>query len=182
MKNFKYYFLRSLPIIFIVLVIASIIMLFDIQNKVDKMKAENTINEEKQEEVKNEIEEKEEIDEVENKIPENIVEEEEVEEEEEEPEVKNTVKNEVKNTVTVIEKNQSSLTDEEQDELNTDDNKEKAVALAKQKYDTGSGMIFFCDSVLSTGEFIVAAKSASSSSISAYYKVNLTTGEVSIMF
>ena len=43
-------------------------------------------------------------------------------------------------------------------------------------------MIFFCDSVLSTGEFIVAAKSASSSSISAYYKVNLTTGEVSIMF
>lgn len=181
MKNFKYYFLRSLSIIFIVLVIASIIMLFDIQSKVDKMKAENTINEEKQEEVKNEIEEKEETDEVENEILENIVEDEEVEEEKE-PEVKNTVKNEVKNTVTVIEKNQSSLTDEEQDELNTDDNKEKAVALVKQKYDTGSGMIFFCDSVLSTGEFIVAAKSASSSSISAYYKVNLTTGEVSIMF
>lgn len=181
MKNFKYYFLRSLPVIFIILVIASIIMLFDIQSKVDKMKAENTINEEKQEEVKNEIEEKEETDEVENEILENIVEDEEVEEEKE-PEVKNTVKNEVKNTVTVIEKNQSSLTDEEQDELNTDDNKEKAVALVKQKYDTGSGMIFFCDSVLSTGEFIVAAKSASSSSISAYYKVNLTTGEVSIMF
>ena len=181
MINFKYYFLRSLPVIFIILVIASIIMLFDIQSKVDKMKAENTINEEKQEEVKNEIEEKEETDEIENEILENIVEDEEVEEEKE-PEVKNTVKNEVKNTVTVIEKNQSSLTDEEQDELNTDDNKEKAVALVKQKYDTGSGMIFFCDSVLSTGEFIVAAKSDSSSSISAYYKVNLTTGEVSIMF
>ena len=181
MKNFKYYFLRSLPVIFIILVIASIIMLCDIQNKVDKMKAENTINEEIQEEVKNEIEEKEETDEVENEVAENIVEEKDVEEEKE-PEVKNTVKNEVKNTVTVIEKNQSSLTDEEQDELNTDANKEKAVTLAKQKYDTGSGMIFFCDSVLSTGEFIVAAKSSSSSSISAYYKVNLTTGEVSIMF
>ena len=40
MKNFKYYFLRSLPVIFIILVIASIIMLFDIQSKVDKMKAD----------------------------------------------------------------------------------------------------------------------------------------------
>lgn len=180
MKNFKYYFLRSLPIIFIVLVIASIIMLFDIQKRVDKMNAENTVKQEN-EEVKNEVEK--ETEEVENEVVENVVEEVK-EEEEEEPkeEVKNTVKNEVKNTVTVIEKNQSSLTEEEKDELNTDDNKEKAVKLVKEKYDTGSGMIFFCDSVLSTGEFIVGAKSSSSSTISAYYRVNLTTGEVSIMF
>ena len=180
MKNFKYYFLRSLPIIFIVLVIASFIMLCDIQNRVDKMNAENTVKEEV-EEVKNEVEVTEEDEEkVVDNVTEEIIED---NEEEEKEEVKNTVKNEVTNTnVTVIEKNKSSLTDAEKDELNTDDNKEKAVKLVKEKYDTGSGMIFFCDSVLSTGEFIVGAKSSSSSSISAYYKVNLTTGEVSIMF
>ena len=50
MKNFKYYFLRSLPIIFIVLFVASFIMLADIQNRVDKMNAENTVNEEKESE------------------------------------------------------------------------------------------------------------------------------------
>ena len=174
MKNFKYYFLRSLPVIFIVLFVASFIMLADIQNRVDKMNAENTVNEEKEsenEEVVNEIEDEE----VENLVQNEIV----------ENKVENTVKNEVNNTtnkVTVIEKNQGTITDEEKDELNTDDNKEKAVKLVKDKYDTGSGMIFFCDSVLSTGEFVVAAKSSSSSSISAYYKVNLTTGEVTIMF
>lgn len=172
MKKFKYYFLRSLPIIFIVLFIASFIMLTDIQNRVDKMNVENTINEEKEiEDVVNEKEDKEVESLVQNEVVKNKVE--------------NTVKNEVNNTtnkVTVIEKNQGTITEEEKDELNTDDNKEKAVKLVKDKYDTGSGMIFFCDSVLSTGEFVVAAKSSSSSSISAYYKVNLTTGEVSIMF
>ena len=172
MKNFKYYFLRSLPIIFIVLFIASFIMLADIQNRVDKMNVENTINEEKEiEDVVNEKEDKEVESLVQNEVVKNKVE--------------NTVKNEVNNTtnkVTVIEKNQGTITEEEKDELNTDDNKEKAVKLVKDKYDTGSGMIFFCDSVLSTGEFVVAAKSSSSSSISAYYKVNLTTGEVTIMF
>lgn len=172
MKKFKYYFLRSLPIIFIVLFIASFIMLTDIQNRVDKMNVENTINEEREiEDVVNEKEDKEVESLVQNEVVKNKVE--------------NTVKNEVNNTtnkVTVIEKNQGTITEEEKDELNTDDNKEKAVKLVKDKYDTGSGMIFFCDSVLSTGEFVVAAKSSSSSSISAYYKVNLTTGEVSIMF
>lgn len=163
MKNFKYYFLRSLPIIFVIVVIVTFVMLFKMQAKVDEMyeynedeEVVNTINEVKNTSVEN-------LNTVENEI----------------------VKNEVTNTsnVTVIEKNPSTMTEEEKEEINTEDNKVKAVNMVKAKYDyANSGMVYFFDSVLSTGEFVVASKVSNSSTISAYYKVNITTGDASIMY
>ena len=166
MEKFKYYFLRSLPILFVLAVIVTFAMLFDMQKKVDEMY-------EYDEENKNSVVNNEStiITDDESNLDSNIINE------------LNT-SNEVANVsnVTVIEKNTSMITEEEKEQMNTDNNKEKAVKLVKNKYGENSNVIYFCDSVLSTGEFVVAEKNVSSSSISNYYKVNITTGEVSIMF
>ena len=87
MKKFKYYFLRSLPIILIVLIIATFVMIADMQEKVDEMYEYN-----EDEEVNTVVINKDNgtvTDTVENEVT---------------NEVLNEIKNEVVSNVTVIEK------------------------------------------------------------------------------
>lgn len=164
MKKFKFYFLRALPIIFVLVVIAFFAMLIDMQKKVDEMYVYNETDDVTLNSVYEENDEKlEDNNDVDNTA------------------IKNEIKNEVSN-VTIVEKNPTNMTQEQREELVTVDNKQKAVDMVKAKYDTGNGMEFFCDSVLSSGEFVVASKAKGSSSISAYYKVNLETEKISRMF
>lgn len=163
MKKFKYYFLRSLPIILIVLIIATFVMITDMQEKVDEMYEYNN-----DEEVNTVVTNKDNgtvTDTVENEVT---------------NEVLNEIKNEVVSNVTVIEKSPDTMSNEDREQVVTTDNKQKAVDLVKAKY--GTGMNYFCDSVLASGEFVVAAKMQGSSTVSAYYKVNIETGKITLMY
>lgn len=163
MKKFKYYFLRSLPIILIVLIIATFVMIADMQEKVDEMYEYN-----EDEEVNTVVINKDNgtvTDTVENEVT---------------NEVLNEIKNEVVSNVTVIEKSPDTMSNEDREQVVTTDNKQKAVDLVKAKY--GTGMNYFCDSVLASGEFVVAAKMPGSSTVSAYYKVNIETGKITLMY
>lgn len=163
MKKFKYYFLRSLPIILIVLVIATFAMVADMQEKVDEMYEYN-----EDEEVNIVVTNKDNetvTDTVENEVTNEIL---------------NETKNEVVSNVTVIEKSPDTMSNEDREEVVTTDNKQKAVDLVKAKY--GTGMNYFCDSVLASGEFVVAARMKGSSTVSAYYKVNIETGKITLMY
>lgn len=163
MKKFKYYFLRSLPIILIVLIIATFVMIADMQEKVDEMYEYN-----EDEEVNTVVTNKDNgtvTDTVENEVT---------------NEVLNEIKNEVVSNVTVIEKSPDTMSNEDREQVVTTDNKQKAVDLVKAKY--GTGMNYFCDSVLASGEFVVAAKMQGSSTVSAYYKVNIETGKITLMY
>lgn len=173
MKKFKENFLKSLPIIFVVLVIITFILIFNMQAKVDEKilnsTTDNKVNEEDnivQEQLENE----------------NIVDDnnQDVIENEIENEVTNTISNSTSTSNVTI--NQNVITEDEFKEISTIDNKEKAVELVKDKYDNGDGTIFFCDSVLNSGEFVVAAKAPNSSTISAYYKVDLNTKNIDIIY
>ena len=163
MKKFKYYFLRSLPIILIVLVIATFAMIADMQEKVDEMYEYN-----EDEEVNIVVTNKDNgtvTDTVENEVTNEIL---------------NETKNEVVSNVTVIEKSPDTMSNEDREEVVTTDNKQKAVDLVKAKY--GSGMNYFCDSVLASGEFVVAARMKGSATVIAYYKVNIETGKITLMY
>lgn len=163
MKKFKYYFLRSLPIILIVLIIATFAMVADMQEKVDEMYEYN-----EDEEVNTVVTNKDNgtvTDTVENEVT---------------NEVLNEIKNEVVSNVTVIEKSPDTMSNEDREQVVTTDNKQKAVDLVKAKY--GTGMNYFCDSVLASGEFVVAARMQGSSTVSAYYKVNIETGKITLMY
>lgn len=163
MKKFKYYFLRSLPIILIVLIIATFVMIADMQEKVDEMYEYN-----EDEEVNTVVTNKDNgtvTDTVENEVT---------------NEVLNEIKNEVVSNVTVIEKSPDTMSNEDREQVVTTDNKQKAVDLVKAKY--GTGMNYFCDSVLASGEFVVAARMQGSTTVSAYYKVNIETGKITLMY
>lgn len=163
MKKFKYYFLRSLPIILIVLIIATFVMVADMQEKVDEMYEYN-----EDEEVNTVVTNKDNgtiTDTVENEVT---------------NEVLNEIKNEVVSNVTVIEKSPDTMSNEDREQVVTTDNKQKAVDLVKAKY--GTGMNYFCDSVLASGEFVVAARMQGSTTVSAYYKVNIETGKITLMY
>lgn len=163
MKKFKYYFLRSLPIILIVLIIATFVMITDMQEKVDEMYENNN-----DEEVNTVVTNKDNgtvTDTVENEVT---------------NEVLNEIKNEVVSNVTVIEKSPDTMSNEDREQVVTTDNKQKAVDLVKAKY--GTGMNYFCDSVLASGEFVVAARMQGSTTVSAYYKVNIETGKITLMY
>ena len=95
-------------------------------------------------------------------------------------EVLNEIKNEVVSNVTVIEKSPDTMSNEDREQVVTTDNKQKAVDLVKAKY--GTGMNYFCDSVLASGEFVVAARMQGSTTVSAYYKVNIETGKITLMY
>lgn len=163
MKNFKYYFLRSLPIILILVIIATFAMIADMQEKVDEMYEYN--------------EDEDVIVDDNNKDNQSVT-------DEIVNEVSNLVTNEVKNTVvsnvTVIEKSPDTMSNEDREQVVTTDNKQKAVNLVKAKY--GTSMEYFCDSVLASGEFVVAARMPSSTTVSAYYKVNIETGKITLMY
>lgn len=163
MKKFKYYFLRSLPIILIVLIIVTFVMITDMQEKVDEMYENNN-----DEEVNTVVTNKDNgtvTDTVENEVT---------------NEVLNEIKNEVVSNVTVIEKSPDTMSNEDREQVVTTDNKQKAVDLVKAKY--GTGMNYFCDSVLASGEFVVAARMQGSTTVSAYYKVNIETGKITLMY
>lgn len=163
MKKFKYYFLRSLPIILIVLIIATFAMVSDMQEKVDEMYEYN-----EDEEVNTEVTNKDNgtySDTIENEVTNEIL---------------NEIKNEIVSNVTVIEKSPDTMSNKDREQVVTTDNKQKAVDLVKAKY--GTSMNYFCDSVLASGEFVVAARMQGSSTISAYYKVNIETGKITLMY
>ena len=167
MEKFKEKFLKALPIIFVVIVGITFVLIFSMQEKVDE-KIYNNITESASNE--NKIAEDVIIDE--DKDVQNVV----------ENTVENIVENKVKNETGKNVVNQNVISEEKYKEISTIDNKEKAVKLVKEEYDTGDGTVFFCDSVLNSGEFVVAAKEANSSTISAYYKVDLETEKIDIIY
>ncbi len=167
MEKFKEKFLKALPIIFVVIVVITFVLIFSMQEKVDE-KIYNNITESASNE--NKIAEDVIIDE--DKDVQNVV----------ENTVENIVENKVKNETGKNVVNQNVISEEKYKEISTIDNKEKAVKLVKEEYDTGDGTVFFCDSVLNSGEFVVAAKEANSSTISAYYKVDLETEKIDIIY
>ena len=172
MEKVKEKFLKSLPIIFVVIVVITFALIFSMQEKVDE-KIYNDISETVNNE--NKVTEGVTIDEdkdVQNEIEENVV----------ENTTENIVENKVKNEIGKNVVNQNVISEEKYKEISTIDNKEKAVKLVKEEYDTGDGTVFFCDSVLNSGEFVVAAKEANSSTISAYYKVDLETEKIDIIY
>lgn len=167
MEKFKEKFLKALPIIFVVIVVITFVLIFSMQEKVDE-KIYNDISET----VNNENKVAEDVIIDEDKDVQNVV----------ENTVENIVENKVKNETGKNVVNQNVISEEKYKEISTIDNKEKAVKLVKEEYDTGDGTVFFCDSVLNSGEFVVAAKEANSSTISAYYKVDLETEKIDIIY
>ena len=173
MEKVKEKFLKSLPIIFVIIVVITFILIFSMQEKVDE-KIYNDISESTNNE--NKVAEDVLIDEekdIQNETEENVV---------ENNTTENIVENKVKNETGKNVVNQNVISEEKYKEISTIDNKEKAVKLVKEEYDTGDGTVFFCDSVLNSGEFVVAAKEANSSTISAYYKVDLETEKIDIIY
>lgn len=161
--NEKFNFLKLLPIIFVIVVIVTFVMMFDIKNKIENGEikgAENTV-ENKVEEVEEKVE----------NVVENVVEEkvDEDEEEEDEPEEESTI-------------NTNVISDQKREEISTIDNKEKAVKMVEKKYGTDKNLVYFCDSILKSGEFIVGVKEKNSSTVSAYYKVDLEAETIKLMY
>ena len=162
----KFNFLKLLPIIFVLVVIITFAMMFDIKKRIENGEykgaeniVENTTVEETEEVVENVVENV--VDDKDNEDEE----EEEIEEEEEESTINTNV-----------------ISDKKREEISTIDNKEKAVKMVEKKYGTDDNLMYFCDSILKSGEFIVGVKEKDSSTVSAYYKVDLEAETIKLMY
>ena len=167
--NWRNIILKSIPIIFIIIVILTLRMLFKMNNKLeDEMynyEQENYVEENNEipfvEETKNEVENV--LNEVKN-------------------EVKNETKNEVKNTNKTKKETKNTISEQKREQINTIDNKEKAVELVKKIYDKKDGTVFYVDSMLNTGEYLVASKNPESSQVTGYFKVDVETETVESIY
>lgn len=69
---------------------------------------------------------------------------------------------------------------ESNSDIGTTDKKQEAINLVKQKWGEDNSVTFRCDSINSSGEYIIAVVSKESASVKNYFKVNLDTQTVEI--
>ena len=70
---------------------------------------------------------------------------------------------------------------EDSDNVYAQDKTAEAIKLVKNLYSNADNIEVMCDSILSTGEYVVSVKDKDSQSIKAFYKVNLETETISEM-
>ena len=70
---------------------------------------------------------------------------------------------------------------EDSDNVYAQDKTAEAIKLVKNLYSNADNIVVMCDSILSTGEYVVSVKDKDSQSVKAFYKVNLETETISEM-
>jgi len=70
---------------------------------------------------------------------------------------------------------------EDSDNIYAQDKTTEAIKLVKNLYSNADNIVVMCDSVLSTGEYVVSVKDKDSQSVKAFYKVNLETETITEM-
>ena len=116
---------------------------------------------------------------VENKLEENIV---------ENTVENNIVENSVVENVTSKKEektyvNEYSITNniyEQNSEVGTTNNKQKAIDLVKKTWGDDTTVSFRCDSVTNNGIYIIAVVSKETMTVKNYFRVNLETGDVEV--
>lgn len=147
-------------IIAVVLIIIVIISCFTLGKKDNKNEVTNEIVNEIENEVANEI-----TNSVENEVETNTA----VENKVEEVVIENVI--EVKPQGTIYETNS---------DIGTTDKKQEAINLVKEKWGEDDTVTFRCDSVTSSGEYIIAVVSKEAATVKNYFKVNLATKSVEV--
>lgn len=71
---------------------------------------------------------------------------------------------------------------EQDNDVGSTDKKQEAINLVKQKWGQDDTVTFRCDSVTSSGEYIVAVVDKNGSGVKNYFKVNLEKNEVQIHY
>ncbi len=70
---------------------------------------------------------------------------------------------------------------EDSDNVYAQDKTAEAIKLVKNLYSNADNIVVMCDSILSTGEYVVSVKDKDSQSVKAFYKVNLETETITEM-
>ncbi len=74
----------------------------------------------------------------------------------------------------------SSSVYESNTDVGTTDKKQEAIDLVKEKWGEDSSVTFRCDSVTTSGEYIIAVVSLETASVRNYFKVNLESKTVTV--
>lgn len=156
-----------IPIICMIVVGVTFYMIYDIQNKIEKVDDNsNTKNQEQQGEN---------IDNA-NNISENFVEE-------------NNVSNEISNTADLENDNTSNQMNTSTSQSNQSsapaipavtDQKQKAIELVKKEWGKDDTVDYLFDHVNENGEYVVAVKDRATATVKYYFRVNLETGAVEL--
>ena len=67
-------------------------------------------------------------------------------------------------------------------DVGTTNKKEEAIALVKQTWGEDSTVTFSCDSVTTDGEYIIAVTSLETATVRNYFRVNLSTKNVTVEY
>lgn len=158
-----------IPIVICIIVAITIYMVFDIKNKVEKKSYSVEYINDEEEIIENneiEVEEQEETNTIENTIIENIANE-------------NITQNNVVSKNETQKNNEKTTSIYETDsDAGTTDKKQQAINLVKEKWGNDDTVTYRCDSVTSSGEYIIAVISKNSAVVRNYFKVNLETKSV----
>lgn len=156
-----------IPIICMIVVGVTFYMIYDIQNKIEKVDDNsNTKNQEQQGEN---------IDNA-NNISEDFVEE-------------NNVSNEISNTADLENDNTSNQMNTSTSQSNQSsapaipavtDQKQKAIELVKKEWGKDDTVDYLFDHVNENGEYVVAVKDRATATVKYYFRVNLETGAVEL--
>lgn len=158
-----------IPIVICIIVAITIYMVFDIKNKVEKQSYSVEYINDEEEIIENneiEVEEQEETNTIQNTIIENIANE-------------NITQNNVVSKNETQKNNEKTTSIYETDsDAGTTDKKQQAINLVKEKWGNDDTVTYRCDSVTSSGEYIIAVISKNSAVVRNYFKVNLETKSV----
>lgn len=93
----------------------------------------------------------------------------------------NTVENEVKNNIPTNNSTNSVISNptEETDEVDSVSDKDKAIAMVQAEWGSDPS-VYFTSEGISSGNYIVAVRDKSNTSVKMFYKVNLETNTVEI--
>lgn len=165
------------PIVCIIIVGITFFMLHDIQGKVEKMKQNNTLNNNSiknttsQELIQNNVEEENTV--VENTVTNTVT-----------NLVKNEIANETTNDTASNTTNSTSNNDKSNDsKLNgagITDKKQIAIELVKEKWGEDDTVDFMFDYVNEDDEYVIAVKDKNSATIKCYFRVDIDTKTVEL--
>lgn len=152
------------PVICIAVVGVTFYMMYDIQNKIDKMEGQNAINQSENEIIDNETNHEENI------TNQDVV-----------NETTNTTENISSNNIsnnTTSNKINNQTSNQSQPGIT--DKKQKAIELVKKKWGKDDTVNYVFDYVNENGEYVVAVKDKATATVKYYFRVNLETETVEL--
>lgn len=170
-KESKFKIKIWLPILCLVVVGVTFYMIYDIQNKVDRLTEYEDLNE-----IQNSI------------SSENVISENQVQNEVIENEIANEINNETANVMINVTNTSKPVTNTNtnNNKPNTSfnpgvtDQKQKAIELVKKEWGNDDSVDFLFDYVNEKNEYVVAVKDKATATVKYYFRVNLETGTVEL--